>query len=280
MANISVIITSFNRRELTLQCLDALFTRASNRHSFTVHLLDDGSTDGTADAICARYPSVRILPGNGQMYWNRGMRAAWEAALAPDVDFYLWLNDDTILRADAIDEMVTLQERTGPKTIVCGRISDPTDGSIAYGGVNVIRHTKKIFGVAIWTGIRTEPARKDDIFCDTFHGNCVLIPASATDDIGLISEHYWHSEGDTDYGLRAIAAGYKICPLPEPVAVGSYNAAFNTQRLRLTPKTWRFIFFHPKGRRLSESYHFYRQHLRPNWRLRLVWSYVRMLRVR
>ena len=42
-----------------------------------------------------RHPDVRLLRGNGQLYWNGGMRRAFGEAMAADYDYYLWMNDDT-----------------------------------------------------------------------------------------------------------------------------------------------------------------------------------------
>lgn len=280
MKKIAVIITSFNRRELTVKCLDALLNGAAPNHHLEVYLMDDASTDGTAQAVITQFPQVNVIKGDGDLYWNRGMRKAWQVALSSEPDFYLWLNDDTALRKGAIDEMVELHETLGPKTIICGRIRSSGDDTASYGGLLVERSHIRIGPVQVWTSIRTTPAGEQDLYCDTMNGNCVLIPASATTDVGLISEHYWHSEGDTDYGYRATRAGYRIAQLKTPVAIGDFNSAFDERRMILTPGNWRFIFFHPKGRRPVESYHFYKQHLKPMWQVRLLWSYVRMLRFR
>ncbi|MBR7619224.1 glycosyltransferase family 2 protein [Phenylobacterium sp. 20VBR1] len=280
MYKIAVIITSFNRRDLTVKCLDALLNGATVKHDIDVYLMDDASTDGTAEAVLARFPDVNVIQGSGDLYWNRGMRRAWEAALAANAGFYLWLNDDTVLRSGAVDDMIDLHEALGPKTIICGRIRNSGDATASYGGLLVQKAHVRFGPAPVWTSIRTTPAGEEDLYCDTMNGNCVLIPSSATFDIGLISEHYWHSEGDTDYGYRATNAGYRIAQLKNPVAEGDFNTAFDEKRTRLTLKNWKFIFFHPKGRRPAESYHFYRQHLKPMWQARLIWSYLRMLRIR
>nr|QQZ51584.1 glycosyltransferase family 2 protein [Phenylobacterium glaciei] len=213
MYKIAVIITSFNRRDLTVKCLDALLNGATVKHDIDVYLMDDASTDGTAEAVLARFPDVNVIQGSGDLYWNRGMRRAWEAALAANAGFYLWLNDDTVLRSGAVDDMIDLHEALGPKTIICGRIRNSGDATASYGGLLVQKAHVRFGPAPVWTSIRTTPAGEEDLYCDTMNGNCVLIPSSATFDIGLISEHYWHSEGDTDYGYRATNAGYRIAQL-------------------------------------------------------------------
>ena len=75
---IAAVMAVHNRRELTLACLDTL--RAQElpaTAALDVFVLDDASTDGTAEAIAQRHPDVRLLTGDGQLYWNGGMNAPW-----------------------------------------------------------------------------------------------------------------------------------------------------------------------------------------------------------
>ncbi|MGA0608370.1 glycosyltransferase family 2 protein [Phenylobacterium sp. VNQ135] len=278
MATVTVIVSAHNRRQQTLSCFDALFGGNSGTHHIRVVLTDDGSTDGTADAVRASFPSVEIVAGNGALYWNRGMLAAWRHALTCNTDYYLWLNDDTELRPGALDALIALQQTAPPKTIVVGRIVD-SEGKPIYGALRRVESDIKLGGVRIWRRIRTELAPPDEGSSDTFQGNCVLMPSSVVDDVGLLDPVFWHSEGDTDYGYRAKAAGYDIRQAVEPVAIGTYNDAFEQKRSRLSFDTWRYVFTHPKGRRFSETSIYIRRYYGPSWRLRLLFFYARMLLV-
>ena len=75
-AQIAVIMTCFNRRSTTISCLRALH-KQKNSIDFDVYLTDDGSSDGTADAVKTEFPAVNILQGNGNLYWVGGMRLAF-----------------------------------------------------------------------------------------------------------------------------------------------------------------------------------------------------------
>src|SRR5579875_4150500 len=90
--SVAVLMTCFNRREQTLRCLQHLFAQtALTQISLHVVLLDDASTDGTAEAVREAFPDVQLMRGTGQLYWNRGMRMAFAEALRRGFDFYLWL---------------------------------------------------------------------------------------------------------------------------------------------------------------------------------------------
>src|SRR5208282_764977 len=89
---IAALMTSFNRRDSTLRSLTAL-VRQQGAADFALHvfLVVDGSTDGTADAVQSAFPEVRVLQGDGSLYWNGGMRMAYAAAMQESFDAYLFL---------------------------------------------------------------------------------------------------------------------------------------------------------------------------------------------
>ena len=70
--------------------MESLFSQNFlNNVTLKVFLVDDGSTDGTSQAIKEKFPQVNII--NGNLYWSRGMHIAWEKAIIDDLnyDFYL-----------------------------------------------------------------------------------------------------------------------------------------------------------------------------------------------
>jgi len=106
--SIAVLLTCYNRKEKTISCLDALFKNIiPDGCSLNVFLVDDGSTDGTEDAVRNAYPQINIIKGDGSLFWNGGMRVAFEAAIKNGFDYYLWLNDDTMLNKGAVSNMLS-----------------------------------------------------------------------------------------------------------------------------------------------------------------------------
>ena len=103
MKKVAVLLTVHNRREKTLACLENCYRqidsmKGDDTYSFSVYLVDDGSTDGTSEAVLQTYPQTHVIKGDGSLFWNHGMRTAWDAAAADEQDFYLWLNDDTLMK--------------------------------------------------------------------------------------------------------------------------------------------------------------------------------------
>ena len=64
MKRIAVLLTVYNRRDKTLYCLDRLYHQENmDNYKVDVFLTDDGSTDGTSEAVCTKYPKVHIIKG-------------------------------------------------------------------------------------------------------------------------------------------------------------------------------------------------------------------------
>ncbi len=194
--SISVLMTCHNRKQTTLKCLDQLFSiTLPNNAMMEVFLVDDASSDGTADAIRLNHPKVRIIQGTGELFWNRGMHLAWKTASeAGSPDFYLLLNDDTLLFPTAIQDLVDAAESTNRLSIICGATCSPTTPTkVSYGG-----HSASSF---------TIPPNGTLQKCDYFNGNCVLVPKSVFETLGNLDPAYHHSLGDFDYGVRAQKSG-------------------------------------------------------------------------
>lgn len=205
MIRIAIIITVHNRIDKTLACLDSLYGQKKNDDKFIIqtYLTDDGSTDGTAKIIRETYPSVRILNGNGNLYWNGGMRLAFSRAMEEGYDHYLWINNDTTLFDDAIDRLLSTSFELNDEAIIVGSTKDPATYEWSYGGVvrkDRIRPFKFI------------PVLPDNYpkSVDTMNGNCVLIPQKVADVVGNLDQIYTHTMGDRDYGLRAKEMGISI----------------------------------------------------------------------
>ena len=73
---ISVLMTSFNRREKTLGCLKGLFAQEGLTSEFSVRvtLVDASSPDGTAAAVNEFLPDVNVIEASSNVYWGEGMR--------------------------------------------------------------------------------------------------------------------------------------------------------------------------------------------------------------
>lgn len=210
--NLAVLMACHNRKDKTLRCLDKLVSQEQvNDVNLQFYLVDAGSTDGTGDVVQERFPNVILLRRDASLYWCGGMRVAFEEAMNEDFDFYLWLNDDTMLTSRAVRTLLDTAHQTrawdGRAGIVVGSTLDPETGVCTYGGV--VRRSR-------WRPMALrlcEPSDKPKR-CDTMNGNCVLISREVALSVGNLSPEFTHAIGDRDYGLRARAKGFSLWIAP------------------------------------------------------------------
>ena len=102
---VAIIIPVFNRRETTLSCLKQIDAMDTCGVVINVVVVDDGSTDGTASAIHAEFPSVVVLEGDGNLWWTGAINMGVEYALARGYAGVHLLNDDLNLDKSAFCEL-------------------------------------------------------------------------------------------------------------------------------------------------------------------------------
>lgn len=195
MTRLAVLMTCHNRREKTLACLKALFaSNLSGACHLDVFLVEDGCTDGTEDAVSRNYPEVNVIHGTGHLYWAGGMRLAWREAAKGNYDYYLWLNDDTLIYPNAILALLESALRSNSEAIICATVVSGITGKVTYGGK--MRTDRDCI---VPNGKLTR--------CEIVNGNCLLVPRSVYELLGPIDHCFIHAIGDWDYGLRAAASG-------------------------------------------------------------------------
>ncbi|WP_367773608.1 glycosyltransferase [Flavobacterium sp. WC2421] len=217
MNQIAVLLTCFNRKEKTLNCLHHLFKL---KNDLDIYLVDDGSTDGTSEAIAKDFPQVNLIKESGDLFWNKGMNLAWEHASQIDYDYYLWLNDDVVIYQNCFDELYSCIDLTESKAIISGIIESADKNETLYGGFDANRKLIKANGKL--NSIRN------------LNGNVVVIPKKVYKVLGNLDLHYHHDLGDVDYGLRAQRNNIKVYTTRIAIASGDKNDICRVRKNKTT----------------------------------------------
>ncbi len=266
---VTVMLTCFNRINYTVPCVKSL-VEGNKNISFRFIITDDNSTDGTKEALEKLPYSITILSGDGQLFWNGGMSKALEAALhaAEKTDYYMLVNDDVAFYAGAIEALVERCENCPDKTgivadseenesiadkgaVIVGATAD-SKGKTSYGGVKLLSKHFAKFGLI-------EPSEEYQE-CDTFNGNCVLLPGQVFFKAGNVDATYKHSMSDYDYGMHIRKLGMKIYNSSHHVGKcndndvsGSWRDTSLSRKERLKKKE------SPKGLPKKDWYYFIRK---------------------
>ena len=122
---LSVVVLSWNTQALTLRCLHALFAEQP-RHRREVIVVDNGSADGSADAIAAAFPHVQLLRNPDNRLYAAGNNQGVAVAAG---EFVCTLNSDTEVRPGALDRLVDFLRKHRWHGAVAPKLVDP-DGSV------------------------------------------------------------------------------------------------------------------------------------------------------
>ncbi len=210
---VELVIPVYNRRETTLQALRSL--RRINDENLEVHIIvvDDGSTDGTGEAIARNFPEVQIVNGDGTLHYAAGTNRGISAALAGDPDYIVTMNDDAIYHEEFLQRLIKTSESNG-RSIV---------GALLL----LWNEPHKVFQVGFkWKTFGGGWQHKDVLTAFDFPeqafeveglaGNCVLFPVEAIRECGLMDEEKFpHGWGDIQYVVRMKKMGWRLLIEPK-----------------------------------------------------------------
>jgi GT2 family glycosyltransferase len=192
-----IIIPVHNRRNTTKICLENL--QANSVFDICrIVVVDDGSADGTSDLVSTLWPSVKILYGDGNLWWGGAIRKGMEYAYSQnDCDGIVWLNDDCRPKAETLRKIIDFAENK-----MCAVSSQSiTPLGYIYGGF-----------IKKWNGLKQVIAKPDQIFTvDSCNGNCVAFHKSIIDRVGFVDNiTFPHNFLDLDYTLNVTKSGFSI----------------------------------------------------------------------
>lgn len=207
---IHVIMACHNRQALTVRAASAIATSAAEAGSpITITVFDDGSTDGTAEALRALGLNILVLRGDGSAFWAHSMAIAEAHVLTRDDlrdgDLIVWLNDDIDPDVNAVPTLLGAAN-AAPDAVLVGAMRDPSSGEVTYSGMTRAGRHPLRFAIAA----PSNSARA----VDTFNGNLVAVPVSVARQLGGIDGWFSHSLADIDYGLRCGRADVPVLLLP------------------------------------------------------------------
>lgn len=220
--NLSVIIPVFNGINYTQKCLHKLFdlkTKLGNPgEHITIVVVDDGSTDGTTQWIMQNYPSVHLIQGDGSLWWSGGINKGVHYALKTlNSDYILWWNNDVFPREDYFEKLFSIIENHHEDVIIGSKIY-VLDNDLVWGmggKFDPVNGTRYMYGERQ----KDNPALQKPVEVDWFPGMGTTIHRSVFDTIGFLDEvNFPQYYGDSDFTLRAKAAGFRLIAFPDLVA--------------------------------------------------------------
>jgi GT2 family glycosyltransferase len=172
---ISFIISTYNRRDELLRTLDRLTSLGLDDRTYEIHVIDNASTDGTADAV-SQMPYVRLYP----QFTNRGSCAKNLALPHAQGEFIVFLDDDSYPQPLSIERMVQHFRR------------------------------RPSLGAATFTVTLPDGSRECSAYPNVFIGCGVGLRKTALDQVGALPEDFFMQAEEYDLSLRLLDAGWDV----------------------------------------------------------------------
>ncbi|HBK40810.1 MAG: glycosyltransferase family 2 protein [Petrimonas sp.] len=256
---IAVLLTCHNRKAQTLTCLASLFeAELPPDVQLDVFLTDDGSTDGTEEAVKELYPQVTVLKGGGTLFWAGGMRLAWKKATQKkSYNAYLLINDDVKLKHDFIMNLMKAEEhslrQTGKTGIYCGTTIDGKTGKVTYGGSRI-----KTNHVIVKSQLLSPQAQPQE--CQIANANILWVSREAVDQVGILDDRFTHGIADYDYSLRARKRDVPVYVAPNVCGVCPDDHGKSWKRGNLPLRDRIAYLKSPKGLAYNEYLFYVKRH--------------------
>ncbi|MER3400253.1 MAG: glycosyltransferase family 2 protein [Thermoflexus sp.] len=230
--DVGVVVVNYNTRDLLRRCLQTV--RASVGVRFEVCVVDNASTDGSAELVAREFPEVRVIrsPFNGGYAYanNLGLRAFGFGipGRTPEPRYALLLNPDTEVPPDALARMVAFLDAhpeagaAGPKIVrpdgsldLACRRSFPTPEVAFYRFSGLSRLFPRSPRFARYNLTFLDPDQTYEV--DAVVGACMMVRREAIMQVGLLDESFFMYGEDLDWAYRIKQAGWKIYYYPEVV---------------------------------------------------------------
>ena len=209
---VAVLMAVHNRFAMTKNCIESLVQYVPRNWNLTFIIVNDGSTDATAQYLEELNMRKIIVEGPGTWFWAKSMAEA-HTYVSDDFDFTLLINNDVEILPEALNRAVW---RKPPKdAVIVGQLRGLTYKRLSYGGLRRKgRHPLRFELIE---------AKSEKTEVDCFHGNFVLIPREVVTAVGRIDGNYAHAYADFDYSMRVREKGYPIFVIPGFVGVCEPN---------------------------------------------------------
>jgi len=243
--DISIIVVSFNTKNLLLDCLASIF-KTIKGISFEVWVVDNNSTDGTVEATRERYPTIKIIKNTENLGFATANNQAFRQM---NGDYALLLNTDTVLTNGAVKELYDFMEANPEAGMACGQLLN-LDGSKQ----NSIANFPTIFTLfcnetvlRILLPKKYASKRRDYLFpikIDSCIGACLIARKDAINDIGLFDERYFFFFEETDWAYRMKLGDWSIYFVPTAKIFHAQGKTVgNTLNSRIMFYRSRYLFF-------------------------------------
>ena len=210
---VAVVILTWNQRNLTVDCLASLAELDYPADRLQTIVVDNGSADGTAQAIRERYSTVTVLENDENLGFAEGNNVGIRHALRGPADYVMLLNNDTAVDPSMLNELLAVIEPDSTVGIVGPKM-------LYFDQPNVIWCAGNRLDWRSGDSIRLQAERPDKGLdqppkeVDFITGCAICLRRCVIEQIGLLDSRFFIYYEETDWCMRARGAGWRTLYVP------------------------------------------------------------------
>jgi GT2 family glycosyltransferase len=253
--DVSIIIVNFNTCELTLKCIESIYS-FTKQNSFEIILVDNNSSDNSVEMISRRFPEVKLIVNEENIGFGRGNNKGNKIAKG---EFVFLLNSDAYLISDAIHVFFEfMKDHKNSKVAVVGGelLSGQDFETVSYGNLPSVMEYFSYLGFKhIYKNYFIQKLASGIVNKDSTHkvvgyvnGADMFIRKEIFDRLGGFDEEFFLYFEETELSYRVRKLGYVSMVIPEVTIihlVSFYRDTFskyNYDKLKIYSKS-RFLYF-------------------------------------
>lgn len=216
MVDLSIIIVSYNTKDLTRQCLKSICENVKGI-SFEVICVDNNSQDSSGDLIKKEFPQIELIESKENLGYAKGNNLGVKKSKAR---YVVLLNSDTVILPGALEKVFDFMEDNLDAGAASPKLLNP-DGSIQYCIRTLPNIKTAIFQTFGWHKLfpkskitaryyRTDLDYNKILSVDSIGTTCYMVRREVLQKVGLLDENFFMYNVDLDFNKRIKDAGYNI----------------------------------------------------------------------
>ena len=240
MVDVSIIIVSWNTRDILCNCLESVY-KQTRKVDFEVIVIDNASVDGSVEMVKNKFHSVNLIANSR----NRGFAAANNQGIAiAKGRFVLLLNSDTITLDDAISKTVSFADDNPDAAVVACKVLNPDktlqptcfmfpsilNMVLSSSYIYKLFPRSKFFGRQHMTWWNRDDVRE----VDAATGCYMLVRREAIEQVGVMDERFFVYGEETDWCYRFHKAGWTVLFTPAAEIIHLHGASTEQRKSEMT----------------------------------------------
>lgn len=210
---IAIVLVNWNSYRDTLECVDSI--KESTHKNLRIIVVDNGSVDGSVEQLKGRINEYELILSETNTGFTGGNNLGIERAMSIGADYILMLNNDTFIEKTCLEKLLAVGQSDKSIGVVTPKIYFYPDRHLLW-SAGTSFNRKILMGLNLGYKQEDSPECSQPVYLDYAVGCALLIRRDVIETVGMLTEDYFATWEDVDFGLRVNRSGYKI--FYEPMA--------------------------------------------------------------